>query len=69
MDAYDSDQPLFCDDTGEALNEAARKLVLSALAEDKRAEVEGDGKTLGAVLSSIPVVDCAIGTWKYVQVQ
>ena len=51
MDAYDSDQPLFCDDTGEALNEAARKLVLSALAEDKRAEVEGDGKTLGAVLS------------------
>ncbi len=70
MDAYDSDQPLFCDDTGEALNEAARKLVLSALAEDKRGlKVEGDGKTLGAVLSSIPVVDCAIGTWKYVQVQ
>ena len=60
MDAYDSDQPLFCDDTGEALNDAARKLVLSALAEDKRAEVQGDGKALGNILGSIPVVDCAV---------
>ena len=69
MDAYDSDQPLFCDDTGEALNDAARKLVLSALAEDKRAEVQGDGKALGNILGSIPVVDCAVGKHKYVQVQ
>ena len=69
MDAYDSAQPLFCDDTGEALNDAARKLVLSALAEDKRAEVQGDGKALGNILGSIPVVDCAVGKHKYVQVQ
>lgn len=69
MDAYNSDQPLFCDDTGEALNDAARKLVLSALAEDKRAEVQGDGKALGNILGSIPVVDCAVGKHKYVQVQ
>ena len=69
MDAYDSDQPLFCDDTGEALNDAARKLVLSALAEDKRAEVQGDVKALGNILGSIPVVDCAVGKHKYVQVQ
>lgn len=69
MDAYNSDQPLFCDDTGEALNDAARKLVLSALAEDKRAEVQGDGKALGNILGSIPLVDCAVGKHKYVQVQ
>ena len=69
MDAYDSDQPLFCDDTGEALNDAARMLVISALAEDKRAEVQGDGKALGNILGSIPVVDCAVGKHKYVQVQ
>ena len=69
MYAYDSDQPLFCDDTGEALNDAARQLVLSALAEDKRAEVQGDGKALGNILGSIPVIDCAVGKHKYVQVQ
>ena len=50
MDAYDSDQPLFCDDTGEALNDAARKLVLSALAEDKRAAVSYTHLTLPTIL-------------------
>ena len=62
---------MFCDETGEALNEAARRLVLDALAADKRNVEENGGvaPALGPILSSIPVVECAEGTYKYVQVQ
>jgi phosphohistidine phosphatase len=68
-----SEAPAFDDETGEALNEAALALVRDALAAEKREDVEATGGTrrapLGPVLSSIPVVECAEGTWKYVQVQ
>jgi phosphohistidine phosphatase len=68
----DDDIPLFDDDTGEALNEAARELVLDALAADLSRPGGGDSASsvaLGEVLSSIPQVVCAVGTYKYVQVQ
>ena len=70
-DEYDDDRPMFCDETGEALNEAAKRLVLDALAADKHTLDANDGvaPTLGPILSSIPVVECAEGTHKYVQVQ
>ena len=62
---------MFDDDTGEALNPAARKLVREALAADELALEANGGAApeLGPILSSIPVVDCAEGTYKYVQVQ
>ena len=62
---------MFDDDTGEALNPAARKLVQEALAADELALEANGGAApeLGPILASIPVVDCAEGTHKYVQVQ
>jgi|TARA_B110000977_G_scaffold200815_1_gene292737 phosphohistidine phosphatase len=66
------DVPLFDDDTGEALNDAARQLVLDALAADLRKPAGGssdDSAPLGEALSSIAPVVCAVGTYKYVQVQ
>lgn len=62
---------LFCDETGEALNEAAKRLVLDALAADKLTLEANGGAApkLGPILSSIPAVECAQGTHKYVQVQ
>jgi len=62
---------MFDDDTGEALNPAARKLVQEALAADELALEANGGAApeLGPILASIPVVDCAEGTYKYVQVQ
>lgn len=62
---------MFCDETGEALNEAAKQLVLDALAADKHSLDANGGvaPTLGPILSSIPVVECDEGTHKYVQVQ
>ena len=64
------DVPLFDDETGEALNAAARQLVLDALEADlQKPRDETSSAPLGPALRSIPVVRCAEGTYKYVQVQ
>jgi len=64
------DVPLFDDETGEALNAAARQLVLDALEADlQKPGDETSSAPLGPALRSIPVVRCAEGTYKYVQVQ
>jgi phosphohistidine phosphatase len=49
---------MFCDETGEALNEAAKQLVLDALAADKLSLESNGGVAppLGPILSSIPTV-------------
>lgn len=62
---------MFCDETGEALNEAAKQLVLDALAADRHSLESNGGvaPALGPILSSIPVVECTEGAHKYVQVQ
>ena len=67
-----SDEPArFCDETGEALNAAARAVVAEAIGADRaRDDVSNDAAAkLGPVLRSVPIVKLELGTHKYVQVQ
>lgn len=57
-------QPLFDDHTGAPLNDAARTIV--ARAETDAAAGSGSGAS--SVLASVPDVEIAPGTWKYVAV-
>ena len=66
-----SDEPArFCDETGEALNAAARAVVAEAIGADRaRDDVSNDAAKLGTVLRSVSIVKLERGTHKYVQVQ
>ena len=64
------EEPVFDDETGIPLNDAARALVERADA-DTSAGAGGGEATAAAtgIMASVPVVDIAEGKWKYVQIE
>ena len=62
--------PLYDDDTGVPLNEAARRIVEKGKSKDAYDSNPGAVAAAGqGVLSKIPEVDIAVGKWKYVQIE
>ena len=63
------EEPLFDEETGVPLNDAARALVERADADTSAGAGGANAAAATGILASVPVVDIAEGKWKYVQIE